>query len=177
MEVKCMDFFQVIQKRKAIRRFLPDKTISEKDVQKILQTINLAPSARNLQSCKVFVVQGKEKIEKVSQICYSQKSGFIQNAALILVFCTDPFRAIENFGERGEKLYTLQDATIAAAFAILAATALGYGSCWVGNFREEEMKEFLKTDLKPVSVIVIGYPNEDPPRKQRKPLKLLAEFV
>lgn len=172
-----MNFFQVVKKRKAIRRFLPDKTIPKEDVQKILETINLAPSARNLQSYKVFVVQGKEKIEKVSQACYSQKENFISNAALILVFCIDPKKAEEDFGERGRQLYTIQDASITATFVMLTATALGYGSCWVGSFKEEEMKELLRTKLKPVATTVIGYPDEDPPRKPRKPLKLLAEFV
>lgn len=172
-----MNFFQVIQKRKAIRKFLPGKSIPKEDVQKILETINLAPSAKNLQSYKVFVAKDKQSIKKISFICYNQKEDFIRNAALILVFCIDPKKAEEDFGERGRQLYTVQDASIAATFSILTATALGYGSCWIGNFREEEMKEFLKTNLKPVSVIVIGYPDEDPPQKPRKPLKELAKFV
>ena len=172
-----MDFLEVVNKRKAVRKYLPNKKIPPDNVQKILETISLAPSAKNLQSYKVFAVEKSGIIAQVSKACYSQKENFIQNAALILIFCTDSDKAVEYFGERGESLYTLQDATIAATYAILAAANFGYASCWVGNFKEEEVKKILKTDLRPVAVIVIGYPNEEPERKERKPLNLLAEFI
>lgn len=171
-----MEFFEVVQKRKAIRKYLPGKTIPQKDIDRILDTINLAPSAKHLQSFKVFVVKSKAGIEKIFQSCYNQQPDFIRNAALILIFCTDPKNAIEYFGERGN-MYALQDATIAATFTMLVATDLGYDSCWVGNFKENGVKKALKTNLTPVAAIIIGISNEDPVRPDRKPLDILSETI
>lgn len=172
-----MEFFEVIKKRKAVRKFIPQKKIQKEDVDKILKAVDLAPSAKNLQSYKLFIVQSENIIGEVSQACYSQKADFIRNAALILIFCTDPKSATEYFGERGEKLYSLQDATIAGTYAILAATDLGYSSCWVGNFDDGNMQRVLRTRLKPVAAIIIGYSNEDPQRPPRKQLDILAKFI
>ena len=172
-----MEFFEVIEKRRAVRKYLPGKKIPIKDVNTILETVSLAPSARNLQSYKIFVAKTEDVINKIFQVYYNQRSDFIKNAALILIFCTDPVRAKEQFGERGEKLYSLQDATIAASFALLTATALGYASCWVGNFAEGEMQKILGTKLRPVASIIIGYADEYPERSPRKPLHSLAEFI
>lgn len=172
-----MDFFEVVAKRKAVRRYVPGKKIPKSDLRKILETVSLAPSARNLQSYKIFVAKTPKVTNKIFQVCYNQRSDFIKNAALILIFCTDPRKAEEHFGERGKKLYALQDATIAATYAILAATALGFASCWVGNFKEEEIKKILNTKLHPIAAIIIGYSTDQPERPERKPIKLLAEFI
>jgi nitroreductase len=172
-----MEFFDVIQKRKAIRKFKSNHGIADTDLTKLLETISLAPSARNLQGYKVFIATSKEKIEQIYNSCYNQRSDFINNAALILVFCTDPKKSIEMFGKRGENLYALQDATIAASYAQLTATALGYGSCWVGNFKEDEIKKIVQTDLTPISLIIIGIPDENPERNPRKSLDQISQIV
>jgi len=172
-----MDFFEVVKKRKAIRKYIAGRQIPEADIAKILETASLAPSARNLQGYKIFAAKTPTAAEKIFKACYNQRSDFIKNAALILVFCTDPEATINQFGARGEKLYALQDATIAATFALLSATALGYASCWVGNFREKEIQEILQTPLLPVAAIVIGYSEEHPERPPRKPLEYLAKAI
>lgn len=172
-----MDFFKVVEKRKVIRAYIAGKKIPGKDIRKILETVSLAPSAKNLQSYKIFVVSSTADITEIYNSCYNQRSDFIRNAALILVFCKDPTRAEEIFGPRGKNLYSLQDATIAATYAILTATALGYKTSWVGNFKEEEVKKVLKTSLTPVATIIIGYSKEEPERKTRKPISIIAEFV
>lgn len=172
-----MDFFQVVNKRKAIRNFIPHKKIPLKDIRKIIKTVDLAPSAGNLQAYKVFVVEDEFNRERLYKACYNQRSDFIKNASLILVFCTDPDQSKEKYGKRGEELYTLQDTTIAATFIMLAATALGYASCWVGSFKEQEICKILNTSLKPVAAITIGYTDENPVRPKRKPLSALIKYL
>ncbi len=172
-----MDFFEVIKKRKAIRKYLPNRVIPQRVIRKILETTILAPSARNLQSYKIFVAQSRQSRQRIAQACYNQRSDFIGNASLILIFCTDSKQAEENFGERGKFLYAIQDAAIAASFAMLSCTALGYGSCWIGNFREKEVQNILKTKLSPVAILVVGYSDEQPIRKPRKSINQLAEFI
>ncbi len=172
-----MDFFQVIRQRKAVRKFVPQKKIPPQDVKKILETINLAPSAGNLQSYQVFVAEDDLTKEKIYQVCYNQRSDFIQNSSLILIFCADPNQLKDKYGQRGKELYTLQDATIAATFAMLAATALGYATCWVGSFQDRELQKILKTQLAPVAVIIIGDAAETPERPKRKPLSSIIKHL
>jgi nitroreductase len=172
-----MEFIKVLQKRKAVRKFTAGKSIPRKDITKILNCINLAPSAKNLQSYKVFAVKDKETIHKIFLSCYNQRSDFINNALLILIFCTDPGKAEEVFFERGKNLYSLQDATIAATYGILSAVALGYATCWVGNFKEEEVKKVLQTEFRPIAAIMVGRSNENPDRPPRIPLQQLAKII
>ncbi|OGF99660.1 hypothetical protein A2Y99_01325 [Candidatus Gottesmanbacteria bacterium RBG_13_37_7] len=170
-----MDFLEVVRKRKTVRKYIVGKVISDKDIRKILDIINLAPSAKNLQSFKVLVVKSPKKRLEVAKACYNQRSDFVQNASLILVFCSDPGLSIDNFGQRGE-FYSLQDATIAASFALLAITECGYSSCWIGNFKEKELQKVLSSKLHPIAIITVGYPDENPERKPRKALTELAQY-
>jgi nitroreductase len=172
-----MNLFQILEKRKSIRQFIPGKKIPDGDIKKILKVINLAPSAGNLQSYKVFAIKNKDKRIGFAKFCNRQNPEFIPSSSLILVFCTNPKNAKERFGVRGENLYSVQDATIAASFAVLAATALGYGSCWVGSFQEEPVKKILRTKLLPVAALIIGFGNEDPERKARKPQEEMVEYI
>jgi len=94
-----------------------------------------------------------------------------------LIFCLDPEMSEKQFGERGKNLYSLQDATIAATFAMLTATALGYATCWVGNFDELEVKRVLKTSLRPVASIIVGYSKENPNRPERNKAKTISEII
>lgn len=166
--VTTMDFFDAVNKRKSIRTYIPDKFIPEKDLNKILEAAMLGPSAKNLQGYKVYVAGNKESVHKIFSCFHNQRSDFINNASAILIFCVDSKQSEEEFGEKGKKLYAVQDTTIAACIAILSATALGYATCWVGNFDENHMKDVLNTDYQPITAILIGYSLENPPRKPRK---------
>lgn len=171
-----MEFNKLIKKRRAVRRYLPDKEIQEKDIGRILEAVSQAPSARNLQCYRVFALKSNKAIKDFSKAAYGQKDDFISNAVLILVFFTDPIGAIESFGQKGE-FYALQDATIAATYAVLSAVDSGYQTCWVGNFEEKKVKKICSTKLKPVASIVIGYGDEEPETKSRKPLKEISKTI
>ena len=80
-------------------------------------------------------------------------------------------------GTRGERLLAVQDATIAAAYAQLSATALGLSSVWVGHFKEKEVASVLKTTLRPVAIIPIGYGNEKPQPKKNQKMDNLFKVV
>lgn len=164
-----MDFFETVDKRRSIRKF-KKKIIEEAKVTKILETSNSAPSAGNSQSYEIFVLRDDKIKEAVSSGCFRQP--FIADASLLLVFCTNNERS--KYGERGEKLYSVQDATIACTYAQLAATSLGLGSVWIGSFDPEKIKIMIKTKLEPVAVLPIGYPDESPGKTSRRKL---AEIV
>ncbi len=163
--MKNTSFFQVIQKRRSIRSFY-DKPVEGQKIQKILKAACLGPSARGLQSFRIYLVKDRKKKEKLAHAAHEQQ---YVNAPLLLVFCTLPAKIKKMMGVRGENLLSVQDATIAASYAQLAATALGLSSVWVGNFNEKSTQKILKTKLRPVAIIPIGYQkNGAGPKKTKK---------
>lgn len=98
---------------------------------------------------------------------------FLTEAPACLVFCADPTRAQSRYGERGAVLYALQDATIAASYAQLAAVAAGLASAWVGDFDEDAVRAALNVpaELRPIALIAIGTADEVPEETPRRPLR------
>jgi nitroreductase len=138
--------------------------------------MNQAPSAGNLQAYQVWLVRDRAVKGELVRAALEQE--FIAQAPVVLVFCAAPARAAK-YGTRGETLYALQDATIAAAYAQLAAAALGLGTCWVGAFNEELVAKAvpLPPDQRAVALLPIGYPAENTRRTSRRPLEeLVREF-
>ncbi len=156
-----MDFFDVLRNRQSIRAF-KKKDVEEEKVNIILEAIDSAPSAGDLQAYEIVVIRDQERRSALAEEALNQD--FIAQAPLNLVFFINPRRSVRRYGQRGMRLYCLQDATIAATYAQLAATALGLGSVWVGAFYEERIKKLVdaKDDLMPVAIISIGYPDEEP---------------
>jgi len=171
-----MEFLEVIKKRHSIRAY-KDKEIEEEKLQKILEVANSAPSAGNLQAYEIFVVKDSEKKNAISVSAGDQE--FIAEASVVLVFCSNPKRSSWKYGKRGEELYSLQDATIAAAYAQLAATELNLSSCWVGAFNEDEVLKILGCSkvLIPRVIIPIGYPAEEPDITPRRNLKDIVHKI
>ena len=160
-----MKFFDVINERRSIRKF-KDKDVEEEKLRKILETANAAPSAGNLQSYEIFLVKDSDRRRKLADAAFGQR--FIADAPAVLVFFANPERA-RSYGERGQ-FYSVQDATIAAAHAQLAAAALGLGSVWIGAFDDEEVKRICGTSLRPAALLPIGYPDEKPVKTGRRSL-------
>lgn len=168
-----MEFFDVLAKRHSIRRYLP-KEVEEEKVNLILEAVNTCPTAGNLQAYHVVVVRDKERRRKLARACYNQ--GFVEEAPVSMVFLADPGRSARRYGRRGTVLYSIQDATIAATYAMLSATALDLGTCWVGAFDDDRVREVVgaPSDLVPVAVITIGYPAERPEITSRRRIEEMA---
>jgi len=171
-----MEFNQVIQRRHSIRTFTSQPVEPEK-LQKILETANLAPSAGNLQAYEIYVVTDAKKRDGLS--CAALAQDYVAVAPVALVFCTDPERTEGRYTERGTRLYTLQDATIACSFAMLAATDLELGTVWVGTFDEKVVRLIIGAPegQVPVSILAVGYPGEFPTEHPRRPLDQLTHWV
>ncbi|RME87364.1 MAG: nitroreductase [Anaerolineae bacterium] len=162
-----MDFFDVVEARRSIRAF-QERPVEEEKIACIMDAVNLAPSAGNLQAYEVYLVTRNDLRADLANAALDQE--FIAQAPLVLVFCAHPARSAVRYGRRGERLYALQDATIACTFATLAAAALGLGSVWVGAFDEEAVRRVLDAPrgVIPIAILPIGYPAENPPRRPRR---------
>lgn len=170
-----MEFFQVIQNRCSMRAFL-NRPVEPEKLQQILKTLNCAPSAGNMQAYEVYIADGPECKTALSQAAWDQES--ILQAPLVLVFCKHPELNTERYGERGRDLYALQDATIACTFAMLAASALGLSSVWVGAFDAERVRKIIGASDRqlPVAILPVGYAGKQPPATPRRSLKDLIHY-
>lgn len=171
-----MEFFEIIEKRRSVRSFL-NKGITDKTLNRILETIALAPSAGNLQAYRIVVVKNPELKQKLATASHGQD--FIADAPVALVFLADKAASKRKYGQRGESLYALQDATIAAAYSQLAAAEVGLGSVWVGAFEPREIAELVlaKPHEEPIVIIPIGYPAKEPERRGRKRMEEIATYL
>jgi nitroreductase len=156
-----MDLFETIMGRRSIRKFKKD-VIDDKILRKIIEAGIWAPSAGNLQSWEVIVVKEPEIKSMLSSAAYMRD--FIYKAPVILVLCANIQVLASIYNDRGRELYSIQDAACAGENMLLAAHALGIGACWVGSFDEKSVKDLLdiKTKLRPVAIIPMGFPDEDP---------------
>ncbi|MBU1499309.1 nitroreductase family protein [Patescibacteria group bacterium] len=171
-----MNFEDVVKNRKSVRKF-QEKPIEKEKIKKILELVNLAPSAGNLQAYKIFVVKDKKKIKLIGANVGGIQRNFDNLSPIIFIFCANPDESALRYEDRGKKLYAVQDATIACSYAQLIAVSLGLGSCWVGSFDEKIIQEILQTDLLPIAILPLGYPAETPPCRPRKSLNQLSKII
>jgi len=168
-----MDVFEAIRTRRSIRKFRP-KPIPDEKLEMILEAGRLAPSAGNCQPWRFVVVKDPERKRALAKAADNQM--FISDASVVVVALGDP---------EASPRWFRQDPMIAVEHMVLAATALGYGTCWIGSFNEGEVKRILRIPgrlkvkrvlrisgrLKVIALLPIGFPDEAPAPKERKPLK------
>jgi nitroreductase len=171
-----MDFFEALRARHSIRAYT--HTPVEKDkLDQLMEAINLAPSAGNLQAFEVYIVTRSDQREDLAVAALGQN--FIAQAPLTLIFCTHADRSSAKYGLRGAELYCLQDATIACTYVMLAATALGLSTVWVGAFDEAVVGRIISLPQahRPVAMLPVGYAAEDPRVRNRRSLSDLVHRI
>jgi len=168
-----MEFFDALKARSSIRAYA-DIPVEEEKLDKILEAVNQAPSAGNLQAYEVYVVTRADQRKELAAAALGQN--FMAQAPLALIFCAHADRSSQKYGKRGANLYCLQDATIACTYAMLAATALGLSSVWVGAFDEGKVSDIINAPQahRPVAILSIGNAAEEPRIRGRRNLSDLV---
>jgi nitroreductase len=165
-----MEFEKVIKDREATRSF-KDISVSDELIEKILEAGRLAPTARNFEPQRIYVVKSKEGLDKID-LC----SPCRYNAPVVLLVCSDKSVA---WSKPNYSSYEM-DATIAATHMILEATNVGVDNIWVMMFDNDKIKEEfnLGENIEPICLIPIGYRSDDcPPSSQHNIRKDLSELV
>ena len=171
-----MEFLDVVEKRRSIRVF-SQKVIDKDLVKRILYALNMAPSAGNLQAFNIILVHTEEA--KRDLMIAAMDQDCIMQAPVVLVFVANQKASEIKYEDRGRELYAMQDATIAAAYAQLAATDVGLSSVWIGEFDTLEVSRIIDAgELEvPVAIIPIGYPDESPEMPERKKIEELYRMI
>ena len=150
--------------RRSQRKF-EDKEVEDWKIDMIFAAADTAPTAGGFQGFEIFHVKKREVKEKLVEA--ANKQPYV-NAPVVLVFCMNPSRVKMNFPEQIIEKFSTQDATLAAAYAQLAAHALGLSSVWIGMINERDVMSALGSELVPSSILCIGYPFQDAPAKAKK---------
>jgi len=164
-----MELFEAIAKRRSIRSF-KSGPVSDYHLEEILRAGILAPSAGNTQPWEFIVTKKKEGRLELAEAALQQS--FVAEAPVVVTVCANEERSARRYGERGRRLYSIQDTAAAMENMLLAATALGYGACWIGAFDENKVRKALGIPLgvRPVALLPVGVPAEMPEVSLRREL-------
>jgi FMN reductase [NAD(P)H] len=167
------NIFNIMLSRRSQRKF-ENKEVEDSKVEMILAAADTAPTAGGFQGFEVYHVKNPET--KLKLIDAANKQPYV-NAPIVLVFCMNPERVKMNFPPNILKKFSLQDATLAAAYSQLAAHALGLSSVWIGMIDEEKVMAILGTQYTPSSILCLGYPKKIlQPKPKRNLIGLIHEI-
>ena len=158
-----MDLFEAIRGRRSVRSFM-DRPIEEEKLCAVLEAGRLAPSARNLQDWRFVVVRDAATRKRLAEAARNQE--FVGQAPVVIAACGTS----DMIMTCGQPAYAL-DVAIAVDHMTLAAVAEGLGTCWIGAFYEDKVKEILgiPEQIRVVALLPLGYPAQaarPTPRKE-----------
>ena len=161
-----MSLIDVILSRRSVRRYAPEE-IPKDVLDKILEAGRQAPSAANRQPWHFIVLTGHEIKKHCLDGCLPSH---VKNSAVTIVGCA-------NMGFIERKWSTVST-SIALQNMVLAAWAMGVGSCWIGGFKESKVKQLLEIPdkWKGVALVSFGYPAEEPHPKRRNSVEKIVGF-
>ncbi len=156
-----MDVSQAIRGRRSIRKFEP-RDIPEQTLMEVLEAGRWAPSASNFQPWRFIVVRDEGIRRDLARV--SSYGKFMTQSPVVIAVTVDP--ASSN--------HPVEDGAAATQNMLLAAHAVGLGTCWIGSFDsvwEDQAKRLLDIpgDKRLLSLIAVGYPAERG-SSSRKPL-------
>lgn len=160
-----MDVYEAIRNRRSVRSF-ESRPVEKDKLEKVLDAARRAPSAKNRQDWRFVVAQDEGLRQKLMDAAYGQN--FVGEAPVVLAACGVGTDYVMTCGQPA----FLVDVSIALDHITLAARALGLGTCWVGRFDQDRVKEILDIpeDVEVVELMPLGYPREWPDAPPRKPL-------
>ncbi|UCC68355.1 MAG: nitroreductase family protein [Armatimonadota bacterium] len=162
----ALDTIVAIMQRRSVRKY-EHKSIPDEDLHTIIEAGRNAPSAANRQPWHFIVIKDAEQRRKVAEACSDQH--WMADAAVIVAGVGKP--------SVNEKWYPV-DVAIAMQNMILSATALGYGTCWIGAFDDKRVADLLGVpeDMRVVALTPVGVPGDQPEPRPRQPLSEFASL-
>jgi nitroreductase len=171
MEGLKMDVMTAIKTRRSIRAYR-DKPIEDEKLEAVLEAGRLAPSAGNRQEWKYVVVKDKALRGKLIDVANGQR--FVGQAPAVIVACAVQTDHVMPCGELSYPV----DVAISVDHMTLAAVDQGLGTCWIGAFKQDEVKKLLgiPEEVRVVALLPIGYPDVSPGPKPRKSLEEIVVY-
>ena len=157
-----MDVMDAIRQRYSVRKF-KSYELEDSKLDRVMEAARLAPSARNLQEWRFVVVRDEQMRHALSEAANGQQ--FVAQAPVVIVACAI---TSEHVMSCGLHCYPI-DVSIAMAYITLQAVEEGLGTCWIGAFNPEKVRDLLgiPNDVIVVGLLPIGYPDGEAPPKKR----------
>jgi coenzyme F420-0:L-glutamate ligase/coenzyme F420-1:gamma-L-glutamate ligase len=197
-------FWDVLASRRSIRQFSSDP-VPEDLIEKILAAGVLAPNAGHRQSWRFVVISSSKEIRKLAdalnenfrrdmraagnsalkvEMQVKRRKKRICAAPIVIVMFVDTSE-VEDYSEEnpasGKYLMAVQSCALAGGQILLAADALGLGGLWMGGpiYAPDNVRETLNLPASWISqgMLLIGYADEAPEKKERKPMESVVRFV
>jgi F420 biosynthesis protein FbiB-like protein len=197
-------FWDVLESRRSIRKFKSD-LVPEDLIEKILAAGVLAPNAGHRQSWRFVVISSSKEIAKLADALnekFSRDMRAVGHSALkvgiqarkrkkrlcaapsVIVMFVDTTE-VDDYSEEnpasGKYLMAVQSCALAGGQMLLAADALGLGGLWMGGpiYSPQNVRDALNLPASWISqgMLLIGYADEDPEKKARKPMESVVKFV
>jgi nitroreductase len=166
-----MDVFEAILGRRSVRQY-KSNPVPEKLIEKILDAARWAPSGSNIQPWKFIVVSDRDLLEVIRKM----SPGYLGETPLAILVCSDKEKEYRVGGTLGRDYMSVADCSMAVENMLLAAYALGLGTCVVKSFSRAAVREMLEIpdDIEPELMVVVGYPVQTPKPPARIPLRQIA---
>jgi len=155
-----MDALQALRTRRSVRAY-DGRPVPREAIEQIADAGRLAATARNVQPWDFVAVTRREVLRQIADLTDYGK--FIADAgACIVVLCSDT-------------KYYLEDGSAAAQNLLVAAAALGVGSCWVAGDKKPYTDQILAAVHAPpgkklVALVALGYPARTPASPPKREL-------
>lgn len=172
-----MNALDAIRARRSVRAFAPDP-VPDAVVRDVVDAARWAPTSGNAQPWMFLRVRDPVKRDALVATTYggyarsAPEQAWLRTAPELLLVCVVPLRTMARYGEEG-RAYARLDVAAAVQTALIAATAYGLGSAWVGGFDAEAARTALALDrdLEPLAIVALGSPAERAGEPYRLPLE------
>jgi len=155
-----MDILTAIKNRRSIRDFTVD-LLEEKDLRDLILEAGIwAPSGGNAQNWRFVVVTDLKILNKIKLV----SPGLLGSPQAVIIICQDLVNALERGGELGVKTLSLMDTAMAAQNIMLAAYAVGLGTCPIASFHPKAVQRIMRLPVHvyPQLLISVGFSKETP---------------
>jgi nitroreductase len=165
-----MQLMDLIRERRSVRSYR-DQCVEEEKLQAVLEAGRLAPSARNMQDWKFIVVRDQATRQRLARAARDQL--FVGEAPVVIAACGTSDLVMTC----GQPAYVI-DVAIAVDHMTLAAQSLGLGTCWIGAFYEDQVREILgvPANIRIVALLPLGYPAQGARATPRKNLDEIVAY-
>ena len=163
-----MALLDVIRKRYSCRAY-QDKSVEQDKLDCILEAARLAPSARNMQDWRFVVVTDKAIKSQVAAT--TNRPEVFEKAGVIIAACSNS----DHVMRCGQAIGPI-DVSIALEHICLQAADLGLGTCWIGSFDADKVRQILEIpeNVVIIELMTVGYPADSKPEPKREPIEKIV---
>lgn len=177
-----MEFQKLIEKRRSVRKYSPDREISKEDILDMIRAAQEAPSWKNSQTGRYYCVTSKEMTERFRKECLPAGNALkCENAIVIVSTFVRDRSGFKQDGTPENELgngWGCYDLGLQNANLILKAEEAGYGTLVIGIRDADSIRSLLSIPENEiiVSVIAVGIPADEPKRPARKETEEIVKF-